>query len=259
MDKRGDDEVRPVAGIPDDVLDKLQAVAGDDEKAIRAAEGGHKQSAYIVAEARGTRAELEQLLLKGVVPALMRLALEEKESAAKAWAGEMLGSIFGSLWKYDKKLCALNAAFKQQKEKILGEKQFVQVVVSPKPIMETVRRELKKAEDYRRRLLLLKRACGRTWKRSADEAMGDYLPLVELPELSKQSKARWWKELWPLIKKNNPDLLAKLRSRSDRAERVIPKDKTSGTKKINPRWKDYRNQFRNAFYTIVRLKSGGVL
>ena len=94
MSKKGDDDVRPVAGIPDDVLDKLAAVAGDDEKAIRAAERGHKQAAYIVRAARGTRAELQELLLKGVVPALLRLALVEKESAAKQWAGMMLASIW---------------------------------------------------------------------------------------------------------------------------------------------------------------------
>ena len=73
MSKKGHDDVRPVAGIPDDVMDKLQAVAGDDEKVIRAASLGHKQSVYTVRAARGTRAELQELLLKGVVPALLRL------------------------------------------------------------------------------------------------------------------------------------------------------------------------------------------
>jgi hypothetical protein len=156
MSKKGHDDVRLVAGIPDDVMDKLQAVADDDEKVIRAAGLGHKQSVYIVREARGTRAELQELLLKGVVPALLRFALVEKDSAAKQWAGMMLASIAASLGKYDKKLCETNAAYLQQKEKIVREKQLVQVIVSPKPIMETVRRELMKAEDRRRTLLRLK-------------------------------------------------------------------------------------------------------
>jgi hypothetical protein len=259
MSKKGHHDVRLVAGIPDDVMDKLQAVAGDDEKTIRAAHLGHKQSIYIVREARGTRAELEELLLKGVVPALLRLALVEKDSAAKQWAGMMLASIAASIGKYDKKLCEVNVGYRQQKEKILREKQLGQVVVSPKPIMKTVRRELMKAEDRRRTLRRLKGVFGRTWRQSENiRGLEDYLFFVELPDFPKRL-GQWWRKLWPLIKKNNPGLLEKLRSRSDRAERVIPKDKTSGTKKINPSWTDYRNEFRNAFYTLARMRTGGVL
>jgi hypothetical protein len=50
-----------------------------------------------------------------------------------------------------------------------------------------------------------------------------------------------------------------LQKRSDRSERVIPGDKKSGTKKIKPGWKNYRNEFRNALHTLLRLRSGGVL
>ena len=139
MSKKGYADVRPVAGIPDDVMDKLQAVAGDDEKVIRAAGLEHKQSVYIVRAARGTRAELQELLLKGVVPALLRFALVEKDSAAKQWAGMMLASIAASLGKYDKKLCETNAAYLQQKEKIVREKQLVQIVAPHVLSLDAVR------------------------------------------------------------------------------------------------------------------------
>jgi hypothetical protein len=133
---------------------------------IRAASLGHKQSVYTVRAARGTRAELQELLLKGVVPALLRLALVEKDSAAKQWAGMMLASIGESIKKYDKKLGNVNAAYGEEQKKIRGEKQLGQVVVSPKPIMKTVQRELIKAEDRRRALLRLKEVFRRTWRQS---------------------------------------------------------------------------------------------
>jgi hypothetical protein len=158
MSKKGYDDVRLVTGIPDDVMDKLQVAEGDDAEAIRAVGFGHKQSVYTVQAARGTRVELEELLLRGVVPALLRLALVDKDSDAKTWAGMMLATVVASLGKYDKKLCEANTAYLKQKDKIVREKQLGQIVVSPKPIMETVRRELLRAEERRRSLLRLKGA-----------------------------------------------------------------------------------------------------
>ena len=51
MSKKGHDDLHPVAGIPDDVMDKLQAVAGDNEKVIRAADLKHKQAVESFAHA----------------------------------------------------------------------------------------------------------------------------------------------------------------------------------------------------------------
>ena len=241
--------MRPVAGIPDDVMDKLGTVAGDDEKTIHAAHLGHKQSVYIVREARGTRSELEELFLKGVVPTLLRLALQEKDSEAKQWAGMMLGNIVASLGKYDSKLRESNASYLQQIEKIVREKQLVQVVVSPKPIMETVRRELTKAEDRRRTLRRLKGIFGRTWRQSQNlQGLEDYLGFLELPDFPK-SLEQWWRELWPLIKKNNPCLLEKLRG---------GKFPTRGIRRQS-RWATYRKEFRNALHTLARLRTARVL
>ena len=200
-------------------------------------------------KARGTRAELQELLLKGVVPALLRLALVEKDSTAKQWAGMMLASIAVGLKKYDKKLGEANAAYLQEKEKILREKQLGQVIVSPKPIMETVQRELTKAEERRRTLRLLKEVFGKTWKQSENlQGLKDYLPFIKLPDFPK-CLGRWWRELWPLIKKNNPDLLEKLR------EGKFP---TRGIR-YQSRPSSYRNEFRNALHTLARLRSSGVL
>jgi hypothetical protein len=245
------DQIRSVAGIPDDIMDKLEVVGRDDEKATPAAQRGHTQAAYIVRAARGTRTELQELLLKGVVPALLRLALDEKGSAAKQWAGMMLASIGESIEKYDKKLSQANAAYVQEKKKIVGEKQLAQIIVSPKPVMETVRRELKKAEEHRRTLLRLRQVCGRTWRESAHRQgiAKHYLPFVNLPEFSLESEALWWKFLWPPIKKNNSDLLVALR------EGKLP---TWGIR-YQARWSTYRNEFRNALHTLARLRSDGVL
>jgi hypothetical protein len=259
LDEKYPEDHALVAGVPDDVMDKLGLVVGDDEKTVSAAQRGGKQAAYILRVACGTRAQLQELLLKGVVPDLLRRALAEKDSAAKQWAGIILASIGCSIQKYDKALCKANAAYLQEKKKIVGEKQLGQVIVSPKPIMETVRRELMKAEDRRRTLCRLKGVFGKTWRQSENLlGLEDYLPFMELPDFPK-SLEQWWRELWPLIKRNNPDLLEKLRIRSQRAEQVIPKVKTSGTKKINPGWNDYRNEFRNALHTLANLRSGGVL
>ena len=248
MSKSGYD-MRRVAGIPDDIMDKLGTVASDDEEAVRAAQHGHKQATYIVQEARGTRAELQRLLLRGVVPALLRLALAEKDSAARQWAGMMLASIGESIKKYDKKLCKVNAAYREEQKKIRGEKQLAQVFVSPKPIMETVHRELKKAEDHRGTLLLLKRVLRRTWRQSGKgQPLESYLPFVELPDFP-QKLERWWKLLWPLIKKNNSCLLEKLRG---------GKFPTRGIRRQS-RWASYHNEFRNALDTLARLRTAGVL
>jgi hypothetical protein len=238
-----------VEGVPDDIMDKLGLVAGDDEKTVRAAQRRHKQAVYIVRTARSARAEIEELLLKGVVPALLRLALEKKESGAQKWAGMMLASIAESIRKYDKKLCNINAGYAEEKEKLVREKQLAQVIVSPKPIMETVRRELMKAEDRRRTLFRLKAVFGRTWRQSENlQGLEDYLPFVELPDFPRRL-GRWWRELWPLIKKNNPGLLEKLRG---------GKFPTRGIRHQS-RWASYRNEFRNALHTLARLRSGGVL
>jgi hypothetical protein len=55
--------------------------------------------------------------------------------------------------------------------------------------------------------------------------------------------------LWPLIKKNNPDLLVKLR------EGKFP---TRGIRH-HARWSSYRKEFRNFLRTLARIRDSGVL
>ena len=244
------DEVSPVAGIPDDILDKLEQIEGDYEEAERAARRGHKRAAYIVQRARGTRAELQTLLLNGVVPKLLRLALNKKNTAAKHWAGMMLASIGCSVWKHDKKLCEVNVAYREEKKKIISEKQLLRVLF-PGPIMKIVQRELVNAKECQRTLRRLKKMYDdREFRKSAErQEIEDYLGLVNLPDFSERSEPDWWKELWRLIKKNNPDLLEQLRS---------GKFPTRGIR-YQSRWSSYRTEFRNCLGTLARLRNGGVL
>ena len=208
--------------------------------------------------AKEARGELQSLFFTHVQQVL-RLALAEKENETKQWAGMMLGNIVSSIWKHDEKLSETNKAYVAEKKKIRNEKQLVQVLF-PKPISEVVQWELGTAERYRKRLRLLKAAFGKEWKQAArrQKISEAYFPTVALKEFSLKQETRWWKFLWPLIKKNNSDLLPKLRGRSNRAERVDPVDKKSGTRKIKPSWKHYRNEFRNALHTLARVRSGGV-
>jgi hypothetical protein len=220
-------------------FENIERLAGDDVKAAHSA-----------------RTELQSLFL-ATLSQLRRLALDNKDSSAKRWAGELLASIFVSIDKHDEKLSKTNAAYLKEKKK-LGKLRTH--VLFATPIGKAVQRELKTAERYRKTLLLLRAGCGRKWKYAARQQIPeDYWPAIKLPEFSVKSWPQWWKFLWPLIRKNNRALLPKLRSRSSRAERVKPSDKKSGTRKINPRWSSYRQEFRNHLKTIARLRSDGVL
>jgi hypothetical protein len=255
--------------------------------------------------ARSSREALDGPHLK-LISTLLRLATLEPiktwfgftfikgHRETKQWAGTMLASIGGSIGKYDKKLCKTNAAYLAEKNKILKEKQLVQVLF-PKAIMETVWLELQKAERHQKSLLLLcgvlvtqalrlvsvnekaiekrkvkpgalcklsttlllpgeftTRPLGTQWWKKVAKKNGipeDYLPTVKLPKPSLTSEAQWWKFLWPLLKKNNPDLLEKLRD---------GKFPTRGIRH-HSRWATYRKEFWNALHTLLRLRSSGVL
>jgi hypothetical protein len=76
-----------------------------------------------------------------------------------------------------------------------------------------------------------------------------YWDAVDLAEFSVKSEPEWWKFLWPLIKKNKPNLLAKLRE-GKFASRGI---------RFKSRWASYGKEFRNVLRTLARLRSGGIL
>jgi len=208
-------------------------------------------------KAAHSRDEL-QSLFRGLLRQLLRLALDNKDSSAKQWAGELLANIFVSIDKHDGKLSETNASYLREKKK-LGK--LRKDVLFAKRIGKAVQRELKTAERHRKTLRMRKAGLGKGWKQAAQDQNipEDYWPAVELSEFSTKAEPEWWGFLWPLIKKHNPALLRKLRSRSSRAERADPKDKKSGTISITPRWASYREEFRNHLRTLARLRSGEVL
>jgi len=125
----------------------------------------------------------------------------------------------------------------------------------PKPITATVRRELRKAERYRNHLMRFKTAFGEEWKGAVSRHNKDsrqripeaYFDFAELEDFSLESEHKWWKLLWPIIKRNNPNLLLQLRD---------GKFPTRGVR-YRARWASYRKEFRNALRTLARLRSDG--
>ncbi len=181
---------------------------------------------------------------------LLRLALSKQENKTKQWAGQMLANSFSSVLKHDKKLSETNNAYLAEKKKFSREKQLVQVLF-PKPISEVVQRELKTAERYRRKLMLLKTAFRKRWKKAArrQNIPEEYFVTVEWREFSQKSKAQWRELLWLLIKKNNPDLLQDLRD---------GKFPTLGIRR-QARWASYRRECRRVLDTLARLRDSGIL
>jgi len=233
-DKREESE-REVHGAPD------IADPDDDEK-------WEKHSAFVMAwvfkilelveskhekAARRARGELQTLFLN-FCGFLLRIGLDEKDSKAKEWAGRFLADVFFSIGKHVGKiriekpyrqLIKANAAFRSEKKKI---GRLRADVLYPGVVLAIVKRELKAAERYRKRLILLSAINNRNipkaerqrfgllkdWKEAAmkEGIPADYLPLVKFPEFRPKTKLRWWKFLWPLIKKNNPDFMQDSRS-----------------------------------------------
>jgi hypothetical protein len=183
-------------------------------------------------------------------------AFIEGQGEARAWAGKVLGSIVASIGKWDTKLCETNAGYLSEKKKIKAEKQLAQVVVSPKAIMATVLRELQKALERRRTLRWIAEGYreelkdpGVTLRQFVPPDYWDYLPTFGLPEPSLEFFAQWEKFLWPVFKKNNPDLLEKLRS-GKIPTRGIHRDRG---------WKPYHKEFKSALRTVLRLLEVAVL
>ena len=152
------------------------------------------------------RSELQTLWLNHLSQ-LFRLALDEKGSIAKQWAGRLLASIFVSIDKHDKKkgkarrkLSRTNDAYREEKAR-LG-KVRTDVLLHWK-ISDVVLRELKTAERYRESLLLLREGCGDRWAIAArwQGIPEEYWPTTELREFSEKSEPEWWEFLWPFIQK----------------------------------------------------------
>jgi hypothetical protein len=200
-----------------------------------------------VETANAARGEL-QTLQRTLVKQLLRIALKSTRGDARRWAGQMLAMLFVTLEKHNGKrakrddgpLSRANRAYCEVRAKL---RKLRSDVLFPGPVGKAVQRELKKAENYRRRLLVFKEAYGEGWKaavgghniESRQKIPEEYWAFVDLLDFSPKLEAEWWKSLWPLIKKNNSALLEELRG---------GKFPTRGIR-YQSRWASYRKEFRN--------------
>jgi hypothetical protein len=217
--------------------EKLERLKGDDVNAARSA-----------------RAALEPLFLEFI--ALLDFAEAGRDEVTKQWAGRLLANIWKRIEKHDEKLCAANPAYRQERERIGSLRTDV---LSPRSkITRIVQQELATAFKMRRWLLMLrgvvKKQSGRKWRKKWQEvieALGgalleEYLPAVRLPPFSVKSEPRWWKFLWPLIKKKIDRL---------KLSPLAQHDPKSGGVKARKRYKaDSETTARDHLKLLARLK-----
>lgn len=246
-------------------------------------EGGDKKATHYA------RGEL-QTLFATLSENLLRLAEDKDDSVTKQWAGNLLVSLYKNIEKHDKKLSGTNAKYAEGKKK-LGKVRTN--VLLPKGIGAVVQSELKKGEDCRKPLLVLKACFSRElheptrvrlrdsngkdqgqatvfrtlhkkekqerFKQAAKKAgiPEDYWRTINLPPFSLKSEPEWWEFLWPLIKRNNPDLLGKLRSNASRTEANWSFSDGVSKRELKSRklfWKDFQAQFRNHLKAVAKLR-----
>jgi hypothetical protein len=207
-------------------------------KMLEWVESGDEKTAH---EARG---ELQTLFLS-LLGQLIRLA-KKKDNATKRWTGEVLAIIGVSIEKRAKKLRKTNAAYAEMEKKLSGK--GLTSALFPTYVCGIVQRELRKAERYSKKLVLLKATCGKGspekvvifpdgkgghvrhvveqarkgWKQVAREQKipEAYWPLLKLPEFSEKWEPEWWEFLWPRIQKKID--VAKLDARYKLASKRYP-------------------------------------
>jgi hypothetical protein len=161
------------------------------------------------------RCELQTLLLN-TIDQVSRVARSKKNSSVKLWAVELLAIIGVGARKHHKKL-KTNAAYAEMEKKLSGKS--VTAALLPKGRVQwIVQRELEKAQDYRKQLLLLsvidnrkipeaeRRRFGllKDWREAAakhNKIPEEYWPLRKFPDFSEKSEPQWWGFLWPRIQK----------------------------------------------------------
>jgi hypothetical protein len=203
--------------------------------------------------AGNARAALEPLYLE--FTALLEFAEAGRDEATKQWAGALLANIFKRIEKHDKKLCAVNAAYRVEKAKVA---RLRTDVLFPGRITLLVQQELFTALEKRRRLLMkrevVKKQSGRKWRKksrkvieeAADALPEEYLPTLKLPQFSVKSEPRWWKFLWPLLTKKIDRLKGKA---------LAQRDTKSGGIKARKRYAaDCQKTARKHLKLLARLK-----
>jgi hypothetical protein len=195
--------------------------------------------------ARRAQSELQSLLLNSITE-LLRIALDEKDSAAKQWAGELLANIGAHIEIEEEKLTKVNARYRDWRSNI-GKK--LQTVLYPKAaISVVVQCELDVVESHRTLLQLL--GPGDGWQQEAKRLRirECYWPARKLPEFEVRTEPQWWELSWPMIKKNYPGLLTRLRNESH----------SNAALQNKARWSTFRRQFRQHLQLLARHRARGV-
>jgi hypothetical protein len=183
---------------------------------------------------------------------LEKLALPDRESEVKAWAGRTLAYI-GALMESDReKLCKANKAYRQERTE-LGKLLRNDLWFPRNPLYQALHRELCLCEVYR----------GETpWAKAQrylpeiqpNVVPAEYDSIMKLPPLSPKSLPDWEPELWLLVMRHNPGLLEELRRNSSRQEIVWTYSDGSSKQQVKSRklfWKDFRPQFRNHLKAVA--------
>jgi hypothetical protein len=218
-------------------LETWERTASDDENAAHSA-----------------RAELQTLWLNAL-GALLKLALEKKDSSVKQWAGMMLASIFVSINKHDsekgktrRELSKTNEIYRREKSRLGKLRTDVLFAAN---LTATVWRELRITDSFRKQLRRLKAVSH--WKTEAERQClpKAYWPCVKLPEFTEESVPQWWKFLWPLIiKKIDTSGLRPLAQFDPETGGVKPRKRYPS---------DFQHTATGALLTFARLKDKGVL
>jgi hypothetical protein len=184
-----------------------------------------------------------ELLILGL-KRLVALALNTKDPVSRL-AGKILAYVDALIAADREKLCEANEAYRLERRQ-LGKLLRNDVWFPESPLYLALHRELWHCEFYRGEL-----HCPLVQVKWGAE---EYECIIRLPPLSLKSFTRWEKELWKLVKKHNPDLLAKLRQKADR-KKVVPAHSNGVTKYVvrplKLTWKLVRPQFRRHLRSIV--------
>jgi hypothetical protein len=221
---------------------KEVSTVGGAQKKFSRKEGVGKPVAGDVGRARLSDPEL---VILGV-SRLLALALNTKDPASKV-AGKVLAYVEALIAADREKLCEANEAYKEERPK-LGKLLRNDVFFPRSPLYQALHRELWHCWHYRGELQ------DPLWE--ARYGAEEYEALMELPPLSVETLKEWERELWKLVKKHNPDLLAELREKADRKQ-VVAVHSDGVTKfPVTPlklTWKQIRPQFHRHLKRIATV------
>jgi hypothetical protein len=196
-------------------------------------------------------AQALSVLVYRCINPLIGIGSAKQVTGGQLLAGESLMRVRVVIEKHNERLRRVNSAYRETEAKIRKLKLRRDIVADPGVIGQIVQKELATAERYRDELLFYRRLRLLAKNRKSlirTRISSEYWPAMKLPEFSVKSEPQWWEFLWPLLKKNNPDLLEKLRGDAKRKEVVWTHLDGSSNRQVKSRklfWKDFQKQFRN--------------